>query len=180
MKYYKVLLVFGLIILPLVSTPLQNISMTPETNSTFNLQDDTGQSDLYSVNYIISGFEIQIDHAYYYDLDNDGYEDDVYSIITVSTVSGLPEHIDAKIYQYLTLPSGKTYYFSIEVTGFDATYSIYSEWYDVATESGWYTLEVTVKNYYFSVYSYDEDVLVFDPPKEGPPGAMPRVECGFC
>ena len=177
MKYYRLLLVLGLLILPLFSTPLQNIMMTPEQDTTISTQMDQCGTEQNSIEYIIRGFWICIDHAYYYDLDADGIEDDVYTIITVYTLSGYAETIDADIYQYLTLPSGLTYYFLIRVTGCDSCYSIHVEWFDVATEPGWYTMRATVANYNYYGFSYDEDIVIFDPPETAPNSGTPRVSC---
>ena len=179
MKYYRLLLVLGLIILPLFSTPLQNIMMTPEQDSTISTQMDPSGTELDSIEYFIRGFCIHIDHAYYYDLDSDGMDDDVYTIITVYTLSGYAETVNADIYQYLTLPSGLTYYFLIQVSGYGSSYSLYAEWFDVATESGWYTLKATVTNYNYYGFSYDEDIVIFDPPETAPNSGTPRVSYGI-
>ncbi len=177
MKYYRLLLVLGLLTLPLFSIPLQNILMTPEQDAALSTQMDQSGSEQYSIEYFIRGFRIQIDHAYYYDLDSDGVFDDVYTIITIYSLSGYAEHVDADIYQYLTLPSGLTYYFLTVVTGCESSYCLHAEWFDVATEPGWYKLRATVANYDCYGISYDEDIVIFDPPETAPNSGTPRVCC---
>lgn len=121
------------------------------------------------------GFRINILHAYYYDLDNDGYMDDIYTVISVYTSSGYSEQVNAYVYQYLTLPSGKMFYTRLYVHGYDSYFRIYTTWYNVATETGWYLFEAAIENLNYYGYSYDTESVLFDPPTEGPEGGMPTA-----
>lgn len=179
MKYYRLLLVCGLLVLPLFSTPLQNVMMPPVEDSTLYTYRDSSGTEQYSIEFFDYGFYIEVVHAYYYDLDSDGLDDDVYTIITIYTLNGYAESVCAEIYQYLTLPSGLTYYFPIDVIGYDDSYSIYTEWYNVATEPGWYTMTATVTNFNFFGFSYDEDTVIFDPPETAPNSGTPTVDYGI-
>lgn len=174
MKNERKIIVLSLMFLSLSLTLINASSICNLNLATTEKMDTTGINDYYNTEYYY-GFGIDILHAYYYDLDNDGIKDDVYTVVEVYTFSGYAEQVQAYIYQYLTLPSGKTYYLRVYVYGTGSYYRIYTRWYNVATESGWYLFEAKMENLNFFGYSYDESAVLFDPPKEGPDGAMPTA-----
>jgi hypothetical protein len=127
----------------------------------------------------VSGFKVDVLHAYYYDLDHDGYYDDVYTIIAISSISGYVDSLNGEIYQYLTLPSGHTYYLRLTVHGYDDYFRIYTRWYNVATERGWYQFKASIENININGYTYDETTVIFDPPTPAPEGAMPTATVSY-
>ncbi|MBD3192120.1 MAG: hypothetical protein GF308_15850 [Candidatus Heimdallarchaeota archaeon] len=179
MKTSKKLMIFTLLLMSIFLTSLlftatSAIQITQDTSSEKSNYNDESISSLGGKSRYY-GWEVYVDHAYYYDLDEDGIADDVLTIITVYSASGYSKSIYAEIYQYLTLPSGKTYYVYLIAQGYDSSFQIATYWYDVATESGWYYFKATVENLNFFDYSYDESSVLFDPPDEAPDGAMPRA-----
>jgi hypothetical protein len=121
---------------------------------------------------------LEIIAAYYTNLDTDGLTDDIFTNFLYCSPNGDWAYLQGKIYMYLTLPSGLTYYTSVRYQGIVDEVSIIMEWYNAATESGWYLFEV-----YISAYGFDSDgnyintiyysSMWFDPPDVGNPGASP-------
>jgi hypothetical protein len=129
--------------------------------------------------YWYSLLDIDIKKAYYDDLDYDGDYDDVYTLITITPYSSQLSSAIIDIYQFVQLPSGDTWYFTLTALGLSKRIYIEVQWYDIATESGWYTFLVSLDAYTYSgLYTYDEAVM-FDPPEEGPEGGMPRVDYSY-
>lgn len=179
MKKSKKMMTFTLILMSiflssLLFTATSSIQITQKNSSEKSSYNDNSLSSIGGISSYY-GWKVYVEHAYYYDLDEDGIADDVYSIITVYSASGYSKSINAEIYQYLTLPSGKTYYVCVIAQGYDDSFQLATYWYNVATESGWYYFKATVENLNFFDYSYDESSILFDPPDEAPDGAMPRA-----
>ncbi|NHJ06306.1 MAG: hypothetical protein EAX90_15880 [Candidatus Heimdallarchaeota archaeon] len=168
----KLILIIGLIIIPLLNLSSQQNS---NSNSSANVCEVTDINQESTIKNFEIGIEMTILHAYYYDLDSDGNEDDILSVIQFSTCSNRVEFVITDLYQYLTLPSGFTYSCGFRIIGYFETVVIEFYWYNVATESGWYTLEAYSEswNNYWVCYNYD--TVTFDPP-ESDDGGMPRVE----
>lgn len=112
---------------------------------------------------LVDWVDISIDHAYYYDLDDDGASDDVLINITCSVHPGIKNPQRSEYYIALTLPSGVVYLVIIEVIGKYNTLFMSLSMYDTATEPGWYNVKVDAFsmgiNRGHSTASYD-----FDPP----------------
>ncbi|NWF96176.1 MAG: hypothetical protein HXY34_08530 [Candidatus Thorarchaeota archaeon] len=113
---------------------------------------------------------LSITHADYCDLDGDGFADDVLTKVIVGTHSGLPEFVFCWTTLKLTLPSGTESYTDVWIWGIYSSVEITVEWYDHATESGWYSLHVTMDSMTMLDSFAAEAHMVFDPPDEGPPG----------
>ncbi|NHJ87788.1 MAG: hypothetical protein FK734_20165 [Asgard group archaeon] len=178
MKYKKSIYVLGLVVLAsslifFNGVTQSKIADNEEQNSIIIQGIDQPNTIINS--QVIYGFKIKILHAYYYDLDNDRFYDDVYTIISISSLSGYAEQIDADIYQYITTPSGRTYYFRVHVYGYDSYFRLYTKWYNVATEKGWYKFKATIENINYYGYTYDTASVIFDPPTSAPEGAMPTA-----
>ncbi|MCF2144712.1 MAG: hypothetical protein K9W42_13525 [Candidatus Heimdallarchaeota archaeon] len=125
------------------------------------------------------GINLEIVYAYYHDLDNDGYSDDILTVLQITTVSGEIEFMYTNLFQAITLPSGLTYYFITTIFGFYSSLQVTSFWYDLATESGWYTFTAAAESLSSDWYCQIYTECSFDPPDEGPEGGMPRVEIFF-
>ena len=112
---------------------------------------------------LVDWVDISIDHAYYYDLDDDGASDDVLVNLTCTVHSGIRNPQRSEYQVKLTLPSGLAYLVIIEVIGKYNVLSMSLKMYDTATEPGWYNVKVDAfsmgvhKGH--STASYD-----FDPP----------------
>ncbi len=113
---------------------------------------------------------LSITDASYCDLDGDGYEDDVLTILRIGTPNGYPAFIFCWLSLTLTLPSGRVSYVDTFIFGIYSSLVIRVEWYDHAIESGLYTLDadMTAVSTLWSVSAYAQ--VIFDPPDEGPPG----------
>ncbi|MBN1330856.1 MAG: hypothetical protein JXA54_15390 [Candidatus Heimdallarchaeota archaeon] len=178
MKYKKMINLLGLIFLTASVILLDSL--------TINCTLDTDDQNIIDAQFIeipnssfetqvISGFKIKILHAYYYDLDNDRNYDDIYTVISVSSISGYPEVLNAYIYHYLTLPSGRTYYIRFYAQGYQSYFKLSTKWFNVATERGWYNFKATIENYNYYGYTYAIASVMFDPPTPAPEGAMPTA-----
>jgi hypothetical protein len=179
MKYHRLFLTLGLLLLPLLNTGTQHIPLSQGLALTAQQKNPLFHDEVMQTQFSspFSPVTMYINHAYYYDLDFDGVEDDVLTIITIETVSGNPLLMINDVFEYLTLPSGLTYYVSVSIQGNYNHVLLIIEWFNVATETGWYDLLVCVDCYCLHGYYYLEDSLEFDPPdSEGPDGAMPRAE----
>ncbi|NHJ85745.1 MAG: hypothetical protein FK734_09805 [Asgard group archaeon] len=181
MKYKKMACLMGLIVLTLSVILLDSLTIKSViSNESFNSESQAiDGSDNYFETQVITGFKIKILQAYYCDLDNDKFYDDVYTVISISSLSGYPENLNAYIYQYLTLPSGLTYYIRFYAQGYIDYFKIYTKWFNVATESGWYIFKATIENYSTYYYTYASATVMFDPPTPAPEGAMPTATYTF-
>lgn len=108
---------------------------------------------------------ITIDDAYYGNLDDDSYEDDIRISLTL-VVSNWYYYTDIDLYIGIELPSGIEFWFIAEFTVYKTTYSGYItidfDLLNTATESGWYTASAVgfANNERVSIM----DTLIFDPP----------------
>ncbi len=119
-----------------------------------------------------------ITQACYCDLDDDGSADDVLTVIRVGTPETLPSFVFCWLSLTLTLPSGRTSSVGTFIIGIYSSVTITAEWYDHATESGLYTLDVNMAavSVLWSVSAQAQ--MIFDPPDEGPPGTpWVRLTC---
>ncbi len=103
---------------------------------------------------------VRVIDAYYADLDNDTYQDDIYALVRFELSGAAWYNFD--YYVTLTLPSGYnfSYAFAITATG---SFDLNHYFFDHATESGNYTLSVLVILKTGGL-STDSDIYVFDPP----------------
>ena len=167
------IILFGLLIIVSIASMVTPVKYLAE--STVILEDNerpaTGEI---STNYYPFDIEVDIEHAYYYDLDNDNFEDDILTIAELKT-KAYGNYMISDVYQYITLPSGKTYYFVVRIIGWFDEINLISSWYNIATESGWYIYEIEIETYFYGYIYYDYDAVIFDPPEEGPIGGMPGV-----
>lgn len=114
--------------------------------------------------------DIAVDHAYYYDLDGDGVEDDVYIELTLKVPPGQLKPKKSDCYVTLTLPSG-TYHLSlITIIGQFKEIHLGLSWYNTATEPGWYNVKVDVLTSGYTGRSYSTTTYDFDPPTGTGPG----------
>jgi len=122
------------------------------------------------------GIKLNITYAYYHDLDNDGFSDDILTVLRISTLSGVEEFMYTNLLQAITTPSGISYYFITTIIGYYASLDVIAFWYDTATESGWYTFTAAAESLSVGWYCQTYTTYSFDPPDEGPEGGMPRVD----
>ena len=104
---------------------------------------------------------VRVIDAYYSDLDNDTYQDDIYALVRFELSGALRYYFD--YYVTLTLPSGYnfSYAFAIIATG---SFDLNHYFFDHAIESGNYTLSVFVILKTEGI-STDSHIYVFDPPR---------------
>lgn len=119
--------------------------------------------------------DISIDHAYYYDLDDDGISDDVLVNITCTVRDGMKHPSKSEYHVALTLPSGLVYLVIIEVTGKYNTIFMSLKMFDTATESGWYNVRVDGYGFGIRRGGYSTTTYDFDPPTGAGTG-QPHVE----
>ncbi|MFX0093872.1 MAG: hypothetical protein ACFFBD_19190 [Candidatus Hodarchaeota archaeon] len=117
-----------------------------------------------------SRLDLRVDHAYYYDLDEDNYKDDVLTRFIIESTSGYYEAFDNLIYVYLKTPSGLTYYTYFRLYGYIAKVKISVKWFNTVSQAGWYTFTVSFTRVEANYYRYYEASRTFDPPDKGPPG----------
>jgi hypothetical protein len=127
---------------------------------------------------IASVQSIYIADAYYADLDNDGYEDDIKLLLEFCFENVDSVRVDLNI--WIELPSGLMYAFRISVYRAPAQSTLNVDCLDMATESGWYTVTMIASimgmgggKYYIT------DQLDFDPPTGGGPGLPPAIDAYF-
>jgi hypothetical protein len=121
---------------------------------------------------------VSVDHAYYYDLDNDGLEDDILIelICEISEGSALPRK--SEFYLTLELPSGIEHRAAIMLVGTYSELHMYILWYDSAWESGWYNLKVDAIAFGGSIFDCCSTSYEFDPPTGSGTGD-PHIEVLF-
>ncbi|MFX0062251.1 MAG: hypothetical protein ACFFC7_08680 [Candidatus Hermodarchaeota archaeon] len=115
-------------------------------------------------------FVLSINYVYYYDLDEDGYRDDILAVFTIQSASGQYKLFDSRIYLYIITPSGRVYDSSFSLYGYLVRVSIGVRWYNTVREVGWYTFIVCFTTVESGYYRYYEAARMFDPPDQGPPG----------
>ncbi|MHA2002007.1 MAG: hypothetical protein ACTSVU_07955 [Promethearchaeota archaeon] len=106
----------------------------------------------------------------YLDLDDDGAQDDVITHFIFQAPYGNLAYISTDIYLFLTLPSGTMFYVSYSYTGVYSELPVTFEWYNVATESGDYTVEIFIDAFGWDIAGnlindLFYDMLIFDPPE---------------
>ena len=154
-------ILFGLFLLGIIGI-IGNISMVSAYN---------GNRTIAPVDPLI------IDDAYYCDLDEDGNEDDLITMFTLYSPTGLLANVDANIELSILLPSGEEFVFNyrIKETFIELNFTI--EWYNCAIESGWYDFTVTVDMQGFDIEQTHfmgtvTETLTFDP-REYRDGGLP-------
>ena len=99
---------------------------------------------IYNDNLTVS---IQIDDAYYYSADNDDIENDIATHFTITVTKRCNNHkkmVNFYLLVGLTLPSGTYYEYLFLVTSpCVCTASPTAYFYNHASESGWYLVELT-------------------------------------
>ncbi|MHA2030881.1 MAG: hypothetical protein ACW99A_04520 [Candidatus Kariarchaeaceae archaeon] len=124
--------------------------------------------------------------AYYGDLDEDGYEDDVFAEIEFSLrhyysdddddwekTKYRPGDVAFYVELYLILPSGQTFAHKLKYSTDDRKFVFEYQMINHAIESGWYTLIVETATEDMMRYNYEtSDKLVFDPPGGGGGGQL--------
>lgn len=133
-----------------------------------------GLTAIQGVSAVTDWLDISIDHAYYYDLDGDGLEDDIQVDFTLTVNPGIKSPSKSDYYVKLTLPSGLAYLVRLTLIGRYATIHMTFFWYDCATESGWYNINIEAFAYGGSRMGYSTANLDFDPPGTG--GGEPHVK----
>lgn len=122
---------------------------------------------------------VRIIDAYYADLDSDGYEDDVKLLVEFSFCDTEPSRVD--ILLWIQLPSGTTYGLKISVYRTPTESVLNVDCFDLATESGWYTVTMVASIMgagHGRIYLTDE--FMFDPPTGSGPGLPPSAVAYFC
>jgi hypothetical protein len=116
-------------------------------------------------------------NAYYADLDGGGAKDDIVAIYDIipPNSSGSNTTYFIELHCKLILPSGFAYIYDCAVvtsTGCIVT----QEWFNVATEAGWYTLSVYAYSA-SSQFNSGYGQIVFDPPggDPGPPSVQTMI-----
>ena len=171
MKLISKFLFFSFVLLlPFISYGNQQLMTSPTSAST------TPPLNQQVSIFTEAGTNLEIIYAYYHDLDADGHSDDILTVLQITSASGEIEFMYTNLYQAITLPSGVTYYFVTMIIGFYSSLKITSYWYDLATESGWYTFTAAAESLSSNGYYQTYTMYSFDPPDEGPEGGMPRVE----
>ncbi|MFX1532718.1 MAG: hypothetical protein ACFFDI_00640 [Promethearchaeota archaeon] len=128
-----------------------------------------GSSD-HPKTYSSTRFVLTINDVYYYDLDYDGYRDDILAIFTIKSASGRYEPFDSRIYLYIKTPSEHIYYSSFCLCGYLVRVSIGVKWYNTVREVGWYNFIVCFTTVENCCYRYYQASKMFDPPDPGPAG----------
>jgi hypothetical protein len=118
--------------------------------------------------------DIAIDHASYHDLDGDGFEDDIQTDFTFTVAHGVKCPGKSEYYFTLTLPSGSGYLVILTIIGKFQTLQLSLLWYDCATESGWYNIQVDAFTQGGPRLGHSTNNLDFDPPSAG--GGDPHVK----
>ncbi len=113
---------------------------------------------------------ITISEAYYADLDNDGYEDDVF-VETQLAFTGSSSSYNFDYYIVLTLPSGLSYTYSFAASSKVDFLTIGNYFWSHASEAGWYNVDIHIVMRTGGVALTSES-LIFDPPG-GTGGADP-------
>ncbi|MFO7836857.1 MAG: hypothetical protein R6V83_09390 [Candidatus Thorarchaeota archaeon] len=108
--------------------------------------------------------KVSVDHAYYYDLDGDGLEDDVLIDLICEVPEGAAPPRKSEFYLALGLPSGIEHRATIMLVGKYSELHMRILWYDSAWESGWYTIKVDVIAFGGSVFGCCTTSYEFDPP----------------
>lgn len=120
-----------------------------------------------------------INEAYYCDLDDDGGEDDVVTIFTLYSPTGLLANVDAAIDLSILLPSGQIFSFTYRLKETFIELELTIEWYNCAVEDGWYDFTTTVDMHGFDIdrTHFDgtvSETLTFDP-REYNDGGFPMA-----
>jgi len=114
-------------------------------------------------------FRVTADNGEYLDLDADGAADDIVTTLSIHILCPVCfDHTD--VYCYLCLPSGDAYLFIVTIIGTYTHIEMDVGWYNVVTDSGWYTFIAYTEIDCGCTSYWSLDSLTFDPPTEGNPG----------
>ena len=156
------LLLLGVILL--VAVPLAGINASAYPSVTFS-----------------EPFTLEITYANYLDLDADGIQDDITTSFKLFSPFVYEVYMIGTLDLYLELPSGLTWWCTLDVDRVISEVEVTVEWYNCATEAGWYDFTVELRTYAITpmgriYWITDFDNLIFDPPEdEGIDGAHPFV-----
>ncbi|TFG35000.1 hypothetical protein EU527_00700 [Candidatus Thorarchaeota archaeon] len=119
---------------------------------------------------VVNWMNISITHAYYYDLDYDGKQDDILIDFTCRVRDWIPSPSWSYFELFLKLPSGLTYLVTFEVYGKYRTLQMRMAWFNCATESGWYNIRIDAYTIFSNAIGYSTSNYNFDPPTPGGTG----------
>ncbi|MBD3190261.1 MAG: hypothetical protein GF308_06440 [Candidatus Heimdallarchaeota archaeon] len=116
---------------------------------------------------------LRIKYASYGDYDSDGIEDDIYSYSKMGI--DYEGNIETNFALKITLPSGISYDFSYKTSleiddDDDNTIRIKITVFDIATEKGWYTVDLTCYYSGWGIFGVLCASKTFDPPTDTGPG----------
>ena len=123
----------------------------------------------------VNWMDIYITHAYYYDLDGDGYTDDVLVDFTCQVKDWIPTPSWSYYELYLTLPSGLIYFVSFEVIGRYRILEMSMIWFNCASQNGWYNIEIDSYTLFYNAIGFSFADYDFDPPGTGTGTGEPHV-----
>ena len=108
-----------------------------------------------------TGLTLDITHAWYADGQGDGKQNDAFAVVTFNIDNGLSKNI-LRYNITITLPSGVYHTYSVKLNTSQTNFEIQNNFWNHATESGWYSVSITASlNYNCHTVS---DTLTFDPP----------------
>ena len=107
------------------------------------------------------GISVTITSAYYADIDTDGWEDDIYSSVTIDLTGAVRYNFD--YYITLTLPSGTSYTYHYSINTVYDVVNFGNYFWNHATESGDYSISVKVVLWTGGISSATHQ-YIFDPP----------------
>ncbi len=118
---------------------------------------------------------INITDAYYCDLNDDGFEDDVVSTFTIDIDNRNEEPFLFITWIVLELPSGFYYDYCYNMDTSEDEYNYTMNFYNHATENGWYTIDIFCLLFDGRHLGFGVESYTFDPPG-GDEGGEPSVE----
>lgn len=120
---------------------------------------------------------LHIADAYYADLDGDSSADDIKILVQFALRDLEPTRVDINL--WVTLPSGTTYAFRVNVYKAPSDSTLNIDCINMACESGWYDVKMLASILGLGRGRVSvEDAFSFDPPTGGGPG-LPTVSAYF-
>ena len=121
---------------------------------------------------------LDITYANYLDLDDDGIQDDIITHFNLMSPFYYDVYMIGSLDLTLVLPSGFIFYATLGIDRVVGNIEVIIEWYNCATEPGWYDFQLELRTYAITPFGRvywveDYDSLIFDPPEEFPPGSDP-------